>query len=138
MEITNPSLNASLSDSSMNDDSFTQTGTTVNIGPGAVYNQNCGNGKEMSRRFAMWMSIMISFFCDLAIIALILALAVFYGVRSSLHGNQYGMQTRIFAPAPAPAAVVRVLVDRCRSFSGLLFCHFLISSFEVLSTPRSP
>ena len=38
MEITNPSINASLSDSSRNDDSFTQSKTTVNIGQGATYN----------------------------------------------------------------------------------------------------
>ena len=48
----------------------------------------------------------------LKLIALILALAVFYGVRSSLHGNQYGMQTRIFAPAPAPK--VKVNADTAR------------------------
>ena len=70
MEITNPNLNvsASLSDGSKNDDSFSQSGTTVNIGSGATYNQNCGNGREMSRRSAMWTTIILSFVCDLFVI----------------------------------------------------------------------
>lgn len=43
----------------------------MNIGSGAVYNQNCGNAKEMSRRFSMWLTISVSFLCDLVIIGLI-------------------------------------------------------------------
>jgi hypothetical protein len=73
MDITNPSLNASLSDSSRNDDSFTQSGTTVNIGAGATYNQNCGNGKELTRRRSMWTTIIVSLACDA-----VLACMLFY------------------------------------------------------------
>ena len=36
--ITNPNLSASLEDNSKVDDSFTQQGTTVNLGSGATYN----------------------------------------------------------------------------------------------------
>jgi len=73
MEISNPNLNvsASLSDSSKNDDSFSQSKTTVNIGSGATYNQNCGNSKEMSRRQSMWTTIILSFICDLFVILFI-------------------------------------------------------------------
>lgn len=71
MEITNPSVNASLSDSSRNDDSFTQSGTTVNIGQGATYNQNCGNGKELTRRRSMWTTIIVSLICDAIIVCLL-------------------------------------------------------------------
>lgn len=75
MEISNPNLNvsASLSDSSKNDDSFSQSKTTVNIGSGATYNQNCGNSKEMSRRQSMWTTIILSFICDLFVILFIVA-----------------------------------------------------------------
>lgn len=75
MEISNPNLNvsASLSDSSKNDDSFSQSKTTVNIGSGATYNQNCGNSKEMSRRQSMWTTIILSFICDLFVIFFIVA-----------------------------------------------------------------
>jgi len=85
MEITNPSVNASLSDSSRNDDSFTQSGTTVNIGQGATYNQNCGNGKELSRRRSMWTMIAWSFVCDV-----VLACLLFY-----LHGRNAGKATAV-------------------------------------------
>ena len=68
MEITNPSVNASLSDSSRNDDSFTQSETTINIGQGATYNQNCGNGRELTRRRSMWTTIIVSLACDIGII----------------------------------------------------------------------
>lgn len=77
MDIVNPSLNASLSDSSRNDDSFAQSGTTVNIGAGATYNQNCGNGKELTRRRSMWTTIIVSLACDA-----VLACMLFY-----LHGR---------------------------------------------------
>ena len=36
--ITNPNLSANLEDNSKVDDSFNQSGTTVNIGAGATYN----------------------------------------------------------------------------------------------------
>ena len=68
MEITNPSVSASLSDSSRNDDSFTQSETTINIGQGATYNQNCGNGRELTRRRSMWTTIIVSLACDIGII----------------------------------------------------------------------
>lgn len=71
MEITNPSVSASLSDSSRNDDSFTQSRTTVNIGQGATYNQNCGNGRELTRRRSMWTMILWSVVCDLFIIGML-------------------------------------------------------------------
>ena len=64
MEITNPSVSASLSDSSRNDDSFTQSETTINIGQGATYNQNCGNGRELTRRRSMWTMIACSVACS--------------------------------------------------------------------------
>ena len=72
MEITNPSINASLSDSSRNDDSFTQSETTINIGQGATYNQNCGNGRELTRRRSMWTTIIVSLACDIGIISALL------------------------------------------------------------------
>ena len=72
MEITNPSVSASLSDSSRNDDSFTQSETTINIGQGATYNQNCGNGRELTRRRSMWTTIIVSLACDICIIGALL------------------------------------------------------------------
>ena len=71
--ITNPHISAHFEedDHSMMDDSFTQQGTTVNIGSGAVYNQNCGNTKELSRRSAMWRTIIISIVCDIGILCAI-------------------------------------------------------------------
>ena len=72
MEITNPSVSASLSDSSRNDDSFTQSETTINIGQGATYNQNCGNGRELTRRRSMWTTIIVSLACDIGIIGALL------------------------------------------------------------------
>ena len=74
MEITNPSVSASLSDSSRNDDSFTQSETTINIGQGATYNQNCGNGRELSRRRSMWTMIVCSVLCDIGIIGALFCL----------------------------------------------------------------
>lgn len=71
MEITNPSVSASLSDSSRNDDSFTQSETTINIGQGATYNQNCGNGRELTRRRSMWTTILVSVVCDIGIICML-------------------------------------------------------------------
>ena len=72
--ITNPHLSANLEDNSKVDDSFNQAGTTVNLGAGATYNQNCGNQKEMSNRAAMWIGAIISIACDA-----LLALAIFTG-----------------------------------------------------------
>ena len=74
MEITNPSVSASLSDSSRNDDSFTQSETTINIGLGATYNQNCGNGRELTRRRSMWTTIIVSLACDIGIIGALFCL----------------------------------------------------------------
>ena len=74
MEITNPSVSASLSDSSRNDDSFTQSETTINIGQGATYNQNCGNGRELTRRRSMWTTIIVSLACDIGIICALFCL----------------------------------------------------------------
>ena len=74
MEITNPSVSASLSDSSRNDDSFTQSETTINIGQGATYNQNCGNGRELTRRRSMWTTIIVSLACDIGIIGALFCL----------------------------------------------------------------
>ena len=72
MEITNPSVSASLSDSSRNDDSFTQSETTINIGQGATYNQNCGNGRELTRRRSMWTTIIVSLACDAVLVCMLL------------------------------------------------------------------
>lgn len=71
--ITNPHMSADLNmdDHSKVDDSFKQTGTNITFGDGAVYNQNCGNQKELSRRSAMWRTIIISVLCDLGILAMI-------------------------------------------------------------------
>ena len=71
--ITNPHVSADLSmdDHSNVDDSFKQTGTNITFGDGAVYNQNCGNQKELSRRGAMWRTIIISVLCDIGILAMI-------------------------------------------------------------------
>lgn len=71
--ITNPHMSADLSvdDHSNVDDSFKQAGTNITFGDGAVYNQNCGNQKELSRRGAMWRTIIISVLCDLGILAMI-------------------------------------------------------------------
>ena len=69
--ITNPHLSANMEDNSKVDDSFKQTGTNITFGDGAVYNQNCCNQKELSRRSAMWRTIIISVLCDLGILAMI-------------------------------------------------------------------
>ena len=70
--ITNPHLSANLEDNSKVDDSFAQQGTTVNLGTGATYNQNCGNQREMSRAFSTWLGILFSVICDIAIIVFLL------------------------------------------------------------------
>ncbi len=67
--ITNPHLSANLEDNSKVDDSFTQSGTTVNLGSGATYNQNCGNKREMSRMASTIIGIIFSVICDLLILA---------------------------------------------------------------------
>ena len=73
LPITNPHMSADLNmdDHSNVDDSFKQTGTNITFGDGAVYNQNCGNQKELSRRSAMWRTIIISVLCDIGILAMI-------------------------------------------------------------------
>ena len=70
--ITKPSL--SVADNSKTDDSFKQQGTHVHLEPGAVYNQNCGNKKEMSRMTSTVIGIVFSAICDLLVIgALVLS-----------------------------------------------------------------
>ena len=66
--ITNPHLSANLEDNSKVDDSFKQQGTTVNLGNGATYNQNCGNKREMSRAMSTIIGVLFSFTCDIFII----------------------------------------------------------------------
>lgn len=66
--ITNPNLSASLEDNSKVDDSFTQQGTTVNLGSGATYNQNCGNHREMSRMTSTLLGMGWSLLFDVVII----------------------------------------------------------------------
>ena len=66
--ITNPHISANLEDNSRVDDSFKQQGTTVNLGTGATYNQNCGNKREMSRAMSTIIGVLFSFTCDIFII----------------------------------------------------------------------
>lgn len=60
-----PIIKTDLEESSSNDESIKQQATTVNIGSGATYNQNCGNSKkEFSRLYSTLLiigSILISF-----------------------------------------------------------------------------
>jgi len=72
--ITNPQLNASLSDDSKTDESITTTGTTVNVGPGGVIQQHCGNQKgekEFTRIMSTILILIISFICDAFICVLL-------------------------------------------------------------------
>lgn len=69
--ITNPHLSANLEDSSKVDDSFKQEGTTVNLGSGATYNQNCGNQREFTRLMSTALILLISLICDAFIFAFI-------------------------------------------------------------------
>lgn len=66
--ITNPHLSANLEDNSKVDDSFNQQGTTVNLGSGATYNQNCGNQREMSRMTSTLLGMGWSLLFDVVII----------------------------------------------------------------------
>ena len=66
--ITNPHLSANLEDNSKVDDSFTQSATTVNLGSGATYNQNCGNQREMSRMTSTLLGMGWSLLSDVVII----------------------------------------------------------------------
>ena len=69
--ITNPHLSANLEDNSKVDDSFKQEGTTVNLGSGATYNQNCGNQREFTRLMSTALILLISLICDAFIFAFI-------------------------------------------------------------------
>ena len=69
--ITNPHLSANLEDNSKVDDSFKQEGTTVNLGSGATYNQNCGNQREFTRIMSTALILLISLICDAFIFAFI-------------------------------------------------------------------
>ena len=69
--ITNPNLSASLEDNSKVDDSFKQEGTTVNLGSGATYNQNCGNQREFTRLMSTILILLISFLCDAFIVVIL-------------------------------------------------------------------
>ena len=66
--ITNPHLSANLEDNSKIDDSFKQQGTTVNLGSGATYNQNCGNQHEFMKNMSTWFIILVSLICDIIIV----------------------------------------------------------------------
>lgn len=82
--ITNPHLSANLEDNSKVDDSFNQAGTTVNLGAGATYNQNCGNQKaDISNRSARRFSLI----CD-AIIVISIIIGVHW--MSSKIGDKIG------------------------------------------------
>ena len=72
--ITNPHLSAELSDSSKTDESITTSGTTVNVGPGGVIQQHCGNQKgerEFTRIMSTFLILLISIICDAFIFAFI-------------------------------------------------------------------
>lgn len=71
MDINNPALNATLNDGSKVDDSLSQTNTTVNLGSGATYNQNCGNQREISRMASMVTMMVVSLICDAIICAVL-------------------------------------------------------------------
>ena len=49
LPISNPIIDIQSDDNSTTDESFNQQGSTVNIGAGATYNQNCGNKREFTR-----------------------------------------------------------------------------------------
>lgn len=69
--ITNPHLSANLEDNSKVDDSFKQEGTTVNLGSGATYNQNCGNQREFTRLMSTILILLISLLCDAFIVIIL-------------------------------------------------------------------
>ena len=69
--ITNPHLSANLEDNSKVDDSFKQEGTTVNLGSGATYNQNCGNQREFTRLMSTVLILLISLICDAFIVVIL-------------------------------------------------------------------
>ena len=71
LPITNPHITTNTDDHSKVDDSFNQSGTNITFGDGAVYNQNCGNHRDLSRRSAMWRTIIISVLCDIGILGMI-------------------------------------------------------------------
>jgi len=72
--ITEPHLSAEVSDNSKTDESITTTGTTVNVGPGGVIQQHCGNQKgerEFTRIMSTFLILFISLICDAFICVLI-------------------------------------------------------------------
>ena len=72
--ITNPHLSAELADNSKTDESITTSGTTVNVGPGGVIQQHCGNQKgerEFTRLMSTFLILFISLICDAFIFAFI-------------------------------------------------------------------
>ena len=56
LPLSKPVVDVQMEDNSTTDESFNQQGSTVNIGAGATYNQNCGNQK---REFTRWESTLI-------------------------------------------------------------------------------
>ena len=65
--ITNPHLSAEMTDNSKTDESITTSGTTVNVGPGGVIQQHCGNQKgerEFTRIMSTFLILLISLICD--------------------------------------------------------------------------
>lgn len=63
--VTNPSLNASLSDQSKVDDSIKQENVVINASDGATINNNSGNKhEELTRKTSMIIMILLSALCD--------------------------------------------------------------------------
>ena len=65
--ITNPQVRATVEDNSKTDDSFAQQGTTVNLGSGATYNQNCGNERDHNSKVVSAAKFVFSVICDIII-----------------------------------------------------------------------
>ena len=73
--ITNPHLSAEATDNSKTDESINTSGTTVNVGPGGVIQQHCGNQKgerELTRLMSTILILIISTVFDLFIFMFIL------------------------------------------------------------------
>ena len=65
--MTSPHLTAQMTDNSKTDESIQTNGTTVNVGPGGVIQQHCGNQKgekEFTRIMSTFLILFISFICD--------------------------------------------------------------------------
>ena len=72
--VTNPHLSAEMTDNSKTDESITTSGTTVNVGPGGVIQQHCGNQKaedKITRLMSTILILFISLICDAFICVLI-------------------------------------------------------------------